>query len=206
MMRGRVFSLLVCFVLCVISPRSANAAPALNLWMEFNSGTNAVEVHRENIDFGLGALAYNMTFDGESLDLSREYSDYGWFANDGLWDSSTPGDGVSARGFFTSIRFDTARSPANSEFSPGTGVVESITIWDLTPRWIYFDILNNTSSPVVATNGAGVNIVQLPGGSAPIVIPDPDGQGHTLAVYIPEPATMLLLSLGGIFVLRKRKK
>jgi hypothetical protein len=73
---------------------------------------------------------------------------------------------------------------------------------NLTPRWIYFDIL----SPV-ATNGAGIPLVQLPGGSAPNIISAPGAQGHTIAVQIiPEPATMLLLSLGGIFVLRKRKK
>ena len=202
MKRGRVFQLSVSFVLCVGLFESAGAAPGLDLSMEFNWVNMSAEVHRANTDFGLGALAYDLQF-SELLNLTREYSDYGWVANDGLFDSSNPVDGTSNS--FASIRFDTVHSPAGSEFSAGTaGVVESLTVLDLTPRWVYFDI----SSPV-ATNGAGSNLVSGLGGTLTVLPddnPDAPEQGHTLAVYIPEPMTMLLLGLGGIFTLRKRGK
>lgn len=204
MKRGRVFSLVLIVIMHMISVRLTNADPALDLWMDFNSETSTVEVHRTNTEFGLGGLSYDLQF-SETLQLTnREYSDYGWIANDGLFDSSNPGDGST--GSFTNIYFDTAHSPAGTEFGAGTtGIVESlgINIIDPTPRWIYFDILSPSTS-----DGAGTDLMNL-GGSLNI-IPDDNldapEQGHTLAVYVPEPTTMLFFGLGGIFALKRRKK
>ena len=199
MKRGRVFPLLVCFVLCVISPRSANAVPQLDLWMTHDfSGTSPfeIQVHRTNTDFGLGSLTYNLQF-SESLNLTREYSDHGWVADtvsiDDVYDNSSPIDGSS--GSFTNIYFDTVHSPAGEEFGVGSGVVEALTIEiiDWTPRWIYLDVV----SPA-ATNGSGVDLITGLGGSltvSPGSNPYALEQGHTLAIYIPEPITMVLFGL-----------
>lgn len=203
MKRGRVFPY-VLFIMCAISLKSANADPALDLWMAGGfDGTSTIEVwvSRTNVDFGLGGLSYNLQF-SESLNLTREYSFYGWIANDGLFDNSNPGD--DSTGSFTSIYFDTAHDPAGTEFSAGSGTVESLTIevTDLTPRWIYFDILSPSAS-----NGSGADLLNL-GGTLDVIPDDTQApeSGHTLAVYVPEPATMLFLSLGGIFVLKKHRK
>jgi hypothetical protein len=187
--------------MCAISLRSANAAaPTLDLSMTggFNpvTSTATAQVNRTNTDFGLGGLSYNLQF-SESLNLTREYSDYGWMANDGIFDSSIPTDGST--GSFTNIRFDTVHSPAGSEFSPGSGTVESlnITLSNLTPRWIYFDIIAPSAS-----NGSGTDLITGLGGSINII---PAG-AHTLVIYIPEPTTMLLFSIGGLFALKKHRK
>jgi hypothetical protein len=201
MKRGRVFPLVVFGIIFAISQRPSNAAPALDLWMEFNSGTSTVEVHRENIDFGLGSLTYDLAFNAPQ-NIAREYSSYGWVANDGEFDGGTPGDGST--GSFASVFFDTVHSPAGTEFAAGTGIVETLTFVDPTPRWIFFDIL----SPI-ATDGAGTSLVADPPyglGGTLTVRADPDGQGHTFAVYIPEPVTILLFGAGGLFVLTKPKK
>ncbi len=207
MKRDGIFLMIICFGVCVIWLQHANADPALDLWMTTDNyivTTSPFEVYvqRTNTDFGLGSLSYNMQF-SELLQLTREYSDYEWVTNDGLFDSTDPCDGFA--GTFTSIRFDTVHSPAGSEFSPSSGDVETLTIevFDWTPRWVYFDIV----SPA-ATDGLGVDLVTGIGGSISVIpddTPAPE-QGHTLAVYIPEPATILLLSIGGLFTLKKRKK
>ncbi|MBN2020329.1 MAG: hypothetical protein JW749_08895 [Sedimentisphaerales bacterium] len=195
MKRGRIF-VMTCVVLCAVFTQQVNAVPHLDLWMEFDSGSSTVEVHRTNTDFGLGSLTYDLVF-SESLNLTREYSDYGWTANDGLFDSSSPADGSS--GSFDNIRFNTVHSPAGSEFSPGSGIVESfeITSSDSTPRWIYFSI----SSPI-ATNGNGENLVSGLGGSLSVL---PDVGNYTLGVYIPEPASLTLFALGCFIAIRKKR-
>ena len=204
MKRGRVFPLVLFVIISAISVQSATADPELDLWMAGGfdgTSTILVEVRRSNVDFGLGGLSYNLQF-SESLNLTREYSDYGWVANDGIFDNSNPIDGTT--GSFTNIYFDTVHSPAGTEFSAGSGDVESLVIevTDLTPRWIYFDILSPSAS-----DGSGTDLLNL-GGTIDvwpddITAPEP---GHARAVYIPEPATMLFLSLGGIFVLKKHRK
>jgi len=82
-----VVFLCVCAFLTV--SQKAKATPALNLWMtgELNGSDLTVQVHRENTEFGLGGLFYNLQF-SEILESTREYNDYGSIANDGVWDSS----------------------------------------------------------------------------------------------------------------------
>ena len=200
-------SLVVVFLLSgVLSAQS----PSLDLWMDasLSGATLEVDVWRENIGFGLGGLSYDLLF-SESLDLSREYSDYGWVADDGLFDISSPvdvGASGSIPGIFTSITFDTVADPNGSEFAAGTsGIVEllNITLDDFTPRWIYFDIVSPSAS-----NGAGDDLVTILQGTLNVIAddnPDPPEQGHTLAVYVPEPGTIFLFGLGGLALMRKRK-
>jgi hypothetical protein len=199
MKRDRVFLMLACFSVCTVWSQQVNAVPQLGLSMtgSFNSATSTItaQVNRTNTDFGLGGLSYTLSF-SESLNLTREYSDYGWITNDGLFDNSNPVDGSSSASFLN-IGFDTIHSPAGSEFSAGSGIVESLTIHisNLTPRWIYFDIISPSAS-----NGAGSDLISNLGGSINI------GQGHELAIQIPEPVSLALFGLGGLVALRRQKK
>lgn len=199
MKRGGIFLMIICFSVCIIGLQPANADPVLDIWMTGNfmrTSSFEVQVHRTNTEFGLGSLSYDLQF-SESLNLIREYSNYEWVANDGLFDNSDPNDGFA--GSFASIRFDTVHDPAGTEFSPGSGYVETFTVElsALTPCWIYFDIY----SPA-ATNGSGVDLITGLGGSLNVI---PDNTGHTLGVYIPEPATLILMGVGTVVLLRKRR-
>jgi hypothetical protein len=211
---GKLLSVLSLVIVCLLMPGKASVAVELVLEMsaERLGDELFVTVNRTNTGFGLGALSYDLQF-SEALVTTREYSDYGWYANDGLFDISNPTDG-SSPDFFTDVRFDTAFDPAGEEFPPDTsGIVEVLTLSDdfLTGRWIYFDLLVESAS-----NGSGANLETTLGGTISIIdnvfiLPpelDPTGpaeQGHTLAVYIPEPATLMLLALGGTVLLKKRR-
>lgn len=214
---GKLFIVLLFAGVCLMASKKANAVPLLELWMtgELVGTELTVEIHRTNTDFGLGGLSYNLQF-SESLYLSREYSDYGWVANDGVFDISNPvdiGAGGSASATLNSIRFDTVFNPPGSEFPAGTaGTVESlaITLYDLTPRWIYFDIVTPSAS-----DGLGQNLETTLGGSINVIstiYPDPippsldtPEPGHSLAYGVPEPTTLMLFGLGGLFLRKKRK-
>lgn len=197
-------------VLLVVPGVLAAQSPSLDLWMDASLGgaTLEVDLYRQNDGFGLGGLSYDLQF-SESLNLSREYSDYGWIASDGVFDISSPvdvGASGSVPGIFGSITFDTVADPCGSEFAAGTsGIVEllNITLDDLTPRWIYFDIVSPSAS-----NGAGDDLVTTLQGTLNVIPddnPDPPEQGHTLAIYVPEPGTIFLFGLGGLALMRKRK-
>ncbi len=145
---GKVLVVLSFVIICFMVAEKANADPMLDIWMngELIGSELTVEVHRTNTEFGLGGLSYDLQ-SSESLELSREYSDYGWIADDPIFDISNPVDGA-APGLFASIRFDTVFDPAGSEFAPGTGIVEllTITLDNFTPRWIYFDLSGPSAS------------------------------------------------------------
>lgn len=208
----------VVLVFCLTTTPGANAqTPTLDFWMTGPGGITEpyyahpgevfdIAVWRENTVSGLGGLSYTMEFN-ETLDLVREYSDCGWIANDGLWDSSNPGDGDSFNG--PSIYFDTVHDPAGTEFPADTsGCVEIITITlsaDPTLRWITFDLINPSAS-----NGQGVDWeLPSPNGLGGIIniggVNIPDASLHTYGVHVPEPVTLSLLSLGLGFVVRRRK-
>lgn len=212
----KLFMVLLFAGVCLMASKKANAVPLLELWMtgELVGTELTVEIHRTNTDFGLGGLSYNLQF-SESLELSREYSDYGWIADDGIFDISNPVDidGGSVPDWFTSIRFDTVRDPAGSEFAAGTsGTVEllTITLDDLTPRWIYFDL-----SGASASDGQGQHLETTLGGSINVIptiypnpIPsslDPPEPGHSMAYGVPEPTTLLLIGVGSLVLLKKRR-
>lgn len=211
MMNYGKFYVVLLVGLCFCSVTFAND-PNLVLWLAGpNDWTDTqnpilVEVYAKNTDFGLGSLSYELTFT-ELLELSREYSDYGWVANDGMYDISNPVDGA-APGPFTTIRFDTVVDPAGSEFPSGTsGIVELLTIYPLadmtTQRCIYIDLLNPSAS-----DGMGYDLETTLGGSINLQLcqnPYCPELSHAYAVLIPEPATVLLFGLGGLALLRRRK-
>lgn len=204
---GKLFMVLLSVGACFIMPERAMATLELDLWMtgDYDSATGIItaEVHFTNVDFGLGGLAYDLQF-SESFELSREYSDYGWTANDGIFDISNPvdvGGTGSIPGIFIGLRFDTVVDPAGSEFPPGSsGIVEVLTgkLVGPAPHWIYFDLIEPSAS-----DGFGQDLETALGGSID-VINDPQSD-HTLALYIPEPCTLILIGLGGLALLRGRK-
>ncbi|NLX07083.1 MAG: PEP-CTERM sorting domain-containing protein [Phycisphaerae bacterium] len=205
MKNGQLVVLCLLAGVCVIGSGVAAAAPELDLWIggPFTdssqpavSGTQmTLEVLRSSSNSGLANLTY--TFDlSENLQMvNREYSDYGWVANDGLFDNSDPADG-SLSASFSSLRFDTVASPAGTEFDPNTsGVVEQLTFTVpavTSPRWIFFDVLG-----VTATDGNGIDWVTALCGTIE-VNPDylfsrAEVGTHTFGVFVPEPATLMIL-------------
>jgi hypothetical protein len=158
-----------------------------------------VKIYRQNNGFGLGGLAYTLSF-SESLTFPRTYGTYGWTANDGTFDMSNPSDGSLASA--TSVKFDTVCNTPGTEFASGTlGIVELI---HFTPavgpnRWIYFDV-----SGVSASTGLGEDLISGLGGSITI---QPDGtlpEVHTAGIFVPEPMSFVLIGVGGL-ILRIRR-
>ena len=207
MKSGKWLIVILCAAVLFIVSTEANADPVLDLWMTGGLvGTElTVEIHRTNTEFGLGGLSYNLQF-SEPLELSREYSDHDWVANDGLFDTSNPidiGASGSASATLNSIRFDTVSNPPGSEFPagiPDTVELLTITLYDLTPRWIYFDIVTPSASDgqgqnLETTLNGSINVIPMPG------LPD----SHTYGAEVPEPTTLMLFALGSAILLKKRK-
>ena len=176
-------------VLVAVLARPAAAEPVLDLWLTGQ--------------FGLGGLHYELQL-SEALDLTREYSDFGWVANDGFWDCSNPLDGAAAVSLIIAT-FDTVADPPASEFPADTsGTVEVLTFSGLSTtvaRWIYLDIMFPSAS-----DGLGQDLVSELGGSINVI----DQQGlpvpHTFGVHVtPEPSTLMLFTLASLLLLRKRK-
>jgi len=186
-------------------PNKADAVPILDLWMtgELVGAELAVEVHRTNTDFGLGGLTYELQF-SESLELSREYSDYGWLANDGLFDNSSPLDSTAPVSL-VSATFDTVANPAGTEFPADTsGTVEVLTFTNvaLVPaRWLFIDILMPQAS-----DGSGQDLETDLGGSINIISQNGLPEPHTFGVYVvPEPSTLILFGLGSLVLVNRKR-
>lgn len=203
-MKHAINASLVVVLAAVLAPAAA-AEPVLDLSLtgQLDDTTLTVEVHRTNQQFGLGGLYYELQF-SETLDVPREYSDFGWVASDGLWDYSNPLDGAAPVSLI-SATFDTVADPPASEFPADTsGTVEVLTFSGLSTtvaRWIYLDIMSPSAS-----DGIGRDLVSELGGSINVI----DQQGlpvlHTFGVHVtPEPSTIMLFTLAGLLLLRKRK-
>jgi len=193
-------------LVCVfLSAQTLSATPLLELWMtgELVGTELNVEVHRTNTDFGLGGLSYNLQF-SESLEVSREYSDYGWIASDSLFDSSSPADG-DAPISVTGAVFDTLVNPVGTEFpADSSNVVELLTFTNISltsERWIYIDILTPDAS-----DGSGLSLIVDLGGSINIIAQNGLPETHTFGIYVvPEPTTFVLFGLGSLILLKRRK-
>lgn len=195
----------ILFVSVFICAGKVLAVPQLDLWMQHQRVNSdlVIEVHRENIDFGLGSLSYDLDF-SEPLDVIREYSDYGWIAGDESWDKSDPLDAVASTDL-EGVRFDTVHNPTGTEFPSDTsGIVEVLTfngIFDTPKRWIYFDI----ASPQ-ASNGSGADLETGLGGTINIIEKTGIPESHTYGVNVPEPGILILFGVGSLLMLRKSKK
>lgn len=192
-------------VLAAVLARPAAAEPVLDLWLtgQLDDTTLTVEVHRANQQFGLGGLHYELQL-SETLDLSREYSDFGWVANNGFWDCSNPLDGAAAVSLI-SATFDTVADLPASEFPADTsGTVEVLTFSGLSTtvaRWIYLDIMFPSAS-----DGVGQDLVSELGGSINVIAQDGLPVPHTFGVHVtPEPSTLMLFTLASLLLLRRRK-
>jgi hypothetical protein len=201
----KYFVMLILIGVCLVSSQTTNAALELDLWMtgELVGTELTVEVHRTNTEFGLGGLSYNLQF-SESLETSREYSDYGWIANNIVFDGSSPEDGDSPVSLTNAV-FDTVVNPAGTEFPADTsGVVEMLTFTNismLSERWIYIDL----QAPD-ASDGSGQSLIGDLGGSINVIDQSGLPEAHTFGIYVvPEPTTFVLFGLGSLALLKRRK-
>ena len=195
-----IFSALIVFVTTSL----VGAAPLLELWIsgEITGNSLSVEVHSANTGFGFGGLSYDLQL-SEVAELTREYSDYGWVANDGLWDNSNPPEG-SVPAVVGIARFDTVVEPVGTEFPPGSsGIVETLNLTGISPtphRWFYIDLVDPQAS-----DGQGRTLVSELGGSINVIEQQGLPETHTFGVFIPEPTAVVLLAIG-FLGLRKRRR
>lgn len=168
---------------------------SIGIWMSLDDvvdDTYSISVHRFNLNAGVQALSYDISV-SEQAYISADYSPQ-WDTTAGI-DFSNPAHGAVAQ-LLNSIRFDTQRNPASAVISANTSDVIEVLKLQLTdtttPRWIVLNISN-----IVATdeNGNLFDNVLTAGSSAPSIA----------FQIVPEPATMVMLALGGLFLRRKRQ-
>ena len=216
-MRQHNLFLLVCLsgVFCLNLPGGANGAPVLDLWVTgpaqaLPGDTIEVTTHRLNTESGLAGLSYDLYFSRPLDELTRVYSAHGWIANEPSqgYDWCDPLEGEPAD-TYGGIAFDTLADPFGSEFSPGEGIIEVITLTipedTVVDSWVTFD-LDLTS--VSASDGFGNNWWDLVGGEIN-VLPSTQPEVAPLAYgvkIVPEPATLSLLAFGWGWARLRRKR
>lgn len=188
-----VLVLFISSAACLADPVVSDTSLGIFLTLDEVVGdTYSVSVDRINMFGGLQELSYDITISEEAY-VSADFGD-NW-STDPVYDSSTPASGASAQ-LTDLVRFDSRSDINGAPFLANTmGLIETldIQITDLTtPRWIIINIIN-----IVATdeNGNQITDIWTHGGQAP-----------ALAIQIvPEPATMAILALGGLFLRRRRQ-
>jgi len=204
-MRRHKLFLLVCLsgVFCLNLSAEAIEVPTLDLWVTGPAQAQPgdiieVTTHRANTEYGLAGLSYDWEFSIPLNELTRVYSTYGWIANDGIFDSCDPHEGVPA-GTYDGIIFDTVVSgPFGSEFPIGEGIIEAITLTipddTVVGSWVTFDLI-----PESASDGSGNDWEGLELNGQINVIPSTQPEVAPFAYgvkIVPEPATLSLLAFG----------
>lgn len=189
-------------VVAVVSAFAAPswATPILDLSMSGpatmpSPGNATITIIATNVDFGLAGLVYTVQA-SVVVDVSaRQYSSYGWFANDGSLDNCSPAEEAVGTGL-TSFYFDTLLSPVLSERPAGT-----------TATVEHFDI----AIPAGLADGTVIDLwlsdVSASDGGANDLEGSLGGQVTTsgLQIIVPEPrAWAMALLLGGLFLRRSR--
>lgn len=166
------------------------AAPTLTLTVSgpstaLPSSDVVIQIMRDNTEQGLGGLAYDLNLDMTLTLVDREYSNFGWLANDGLFDNGAPVDDNNASGNFSTLRFDTIPAGGGgAEFPADTiGIVEQLTFRMPPPGvippqglTIGIDLAN-----VSASNGAGSDWTTALGGA---IVTPVDSNGHGLTITV----------------------
>jgi hypothetical protein len=179
-----------CFAVLVESDTSLGIFLTLD---EVVGDTYSISVDRINMVGGLQELSYDISISEEAL-VTADFGD-NW-STDPVYDSSTPSSGAPAE-LTDLVKFDSRSDINGNPFLANTmGLVETLElqITDLTtPRWIIINVIN-----IVATDENGNQITDIwtwKGGAEP----------SRVIEIVPEPATMAMLALGGLF-LRRRKQ
>lgn len=164
--------------------------------------TPTVSILGKNSDFGLGGLRYRVSFLCSVAALTspvisdRDYGSFGWVANDGLFDNSSPAEG-SAAASFGNLILDTAVAPAGSERPAGAdAVVEQFTI-NIPAGIPNGTVLTIALDQISASNGNGDDFITSMGGRITT--------GDLSITIVPEPALLSVAGLLGGVLLRRRR-
>jgi len=144
-----------------------------------------IEISRANTERGLGGLAYDVILSQSLHMVAREYSDFGWIANDGFFDNGDPKDSGAVSADFQAFTFDTvAAGPAGAEFPPdSSGLVERFTIrtppaGTIPPQGLTITV---DLSDVSASDGAGADWTTSLGGTISVAT---DSNGHAASLLV----------------------
>jgi catechol 2,3-dioxygenase-like lactoylglutathione lyase family enzyme len=215
-MRQHKLFLLVCLsgAFCLNLPAEAIEIPKLDLWVTGPAQAQPgdiieVTTHRANTQYGLAGLSYDLEFSIPLNELTRVYSAYGWIANEAnpAFDYCDPLEGDPA-GIYDKIEFSTLADPFPSEFQPGEGIIEVITLTipgdAVVDSWVTFDLIFKDAS-----DAFGYSWLDLAGAEGINVLPSPEPEVAPLAYgvkIVPEPATLSLLAFGwGLARLRRKR-
>lgn len=184
-------------VACLAAP--AWALPILDLSIvgpvtASSPGTVTISILATTTDFELGGLSYAVEpqIGGSTAALevsNRNYSQFGWIANDNDMDNCSPAEGASAVST-SSIYFDTV---VESQFASGSFVDR----FDLAIPAGLIDgtVITLLLSDPQASNAVGDDLVSALNGQITTA---------PLTIVVPEPASVFLMLFLGTFALRRR--